>query len=74
MSIQVNVQDAKTRLSQILAQAEQGEDVVIARDGKPVARLVPVVEPPPRPVGFVGGTLSDAFFELLPEEELERWE
>ncbi|MGI8816313.1 MAG: type II toxin-antitoxin system Phd/YefM family antitoxin, partial [Pseudonocardia sp.] len=38
MTIQVNVQEAKTRLSQILVHAEQGEDVVIARDGKPVAR------------------------------------
>jgi prevent-host-death family protein len=73
MSIQVNVQEAKTRLSQILAQAEQGEDVVIARDGKPIARLVPVGDPPPRPVGFVSGTLSDAFFEPLPDDELERW-
>jgi prevent-host-death family protein len=73
MSIQVNVQEAKTRLSQILAQAEQGEDVVIARDGRPIARLVPVGEPPPRPVGFVAGTLSDAFFEPLPEDELARW-
>jgi len=73
MSIQVNVQEAKTRLSQILAQAEQGEDVVIARDGKPIARLVLVGDPPQRPVGFVSGTLSDAFFEPLPDEELERW-
>jgi prevent-host-death family protein len=73
MSIQVNVQEAKTRLSQILAQAEQGEDVVIARDGKPIARLVLVGDPPPRPVGFVSGTLSDAFFEPLPDDELERW-
>jgi prevent-host-death family protein len=73
VSIQVNVQEAKTRLSQILAQAEQGEDVVIARDGKPIARLVLVGDPPTRPVGFVSGTLSDAFFEPLPDDELERW-
>ena len=38
MTVQVNVQEAKTRLSQILAAAERGEDVVLARDGKPVAR------------------------------------
>ncbi len=73
MSIQVNVQEAKTRLSQLLAQAEQGEDVVIARDGTPIAHLVLVGDPPPRPVGFVAGELSDAFFEPLPEEELQRW-
>ena len=36
----VNVHEAKTRLSQLLAQVEAGEDVVIARRGEPVARLV----------------------------------
>jgi prevent-host-death family protein len=74
MTVQFNVQEAKTRLSQILAQTEQGEDVVIARDGRPIARLVLVGDPPPRPVGFVPGTLSDSFFEPLPDDELERWE
>ena len=36
----VNVHEAKTNLSRLLAQVEAGEDVVIARNGKPVARLV----------------------------------
>jgi len=74
VTIQVNVQEAKTRLSQILAQAERGEDVVIARDGTPIARLVPVAPPPPRPVGFVPGALPESFFEPLPDDELDRWE
>lgn len=74
MTVQLNVQEAKTRLSQLLAEAERGEDVVIARDGTPVARLVPVGPPHPRPVGFVPGTVPDAFFEPLPESELELWE
>lgn len=74
MTIQVNIQEAKTRLSQLLAQSEQGEEVVIARDGRPVARLVLIEEPPLRPVGFVSGTLTDAFFEPLPDDELERWD
>lgn len=74
MTTQVNVQEAKTRLSQILADAERGEDVVIARDGTPVVRLVPVSAPPLRPVGFVRGTVTDAFFEPLPAAELEPWE
>jgi prevent-host-death family protein len=39
----VNVHEAKTHLSRLLEAVEQGEDVVIARAGKPVARLVPVV-------------------------------
>jgi prevent-host-death family protein len=74
VSIQVNVQEAKTRLSQILAQVESGEDVVIARDGKPIARLVPVGPPPPRLVGFVPGNVPESFFEPLPDDELDRWE
>ena len=41
----VNVGDAKARLSDLIARAEAGEDVVIARDGVPVARIVPF-EPP----------------------------
>lgn len=74
VTIQVNVQEAKTRLSKILAQAESGEEVVIARDGTPIVRLVPVGPPPPRPVGFVPGVMSDSFFEPLPDDELKRWE
>jgi prevent-host-death family protein len=73
MAVQVNVQEAKTRLSQILALAEGGEDVIIARDGTPVVRLVPVGPPPPRPVGFVTGSVPDSFFDPLPDDELELW-
>lgn len=70
----MNVQEAKNRLSQILAAAERGEDVVIARDGTPVVRLVPVGSPPPREVGFLTGSVPAAFFEPLPEDELAAWE
>ena len=38
----VNMHDAKTRLSQLVARAEKGERITIARDGKPVAQLGPV--------------------------------
>jgi prevent-host-death family protein len=47
-SMRVNVGEAKTNLSQLLARVEAGEDVEIARDGVPVARLVRV-EPVERP-------------------------
>ena len=70
----MNVQEAKTRLSQLLADAEGGEEVVIARNGKPVARLVPLVDPPPREVGFVSGSVPGSFFEPLPDDEVQRWE
>ncbi len=44
---QVNVYEAKTHLSKLLQEAVDGEDIVIARDGVPLVRLVPV-EPVPR--------------------------
>jgi prevent-host-death family protein len=46
----VNVHEAKTHLSRLLAQVEAGEEVIIARGGKPVARLVPVDVPADRRV------------------------
>lgn len=48
---QVGMHEAKTQLSQLVARVEAGEDVVIARNGKPVARLVPVL---------VTGSFADA--------------
>lgn len=42
MATQVNVYEAKSRLSQLLTQVEAGEEIVIARNGAPVARLVSV--------------------------------
>jgi prevent-host-death family protein len=39
---QVGMHEAKTKLSQLVARAESGEDIVIARNGRPVVRLVPV--------------------------------
>lgn len=69
----MNVGEAKTRLSELLALVEQGEEVVLARAGKPVARLV-LVEPRPRR-RFGRSTLHvpESFFEPLPEEELAAW-
>lgn len=42
--------------------------------GVPVARIVPVTAPPPGELGFVVGSVPDAFFEPLSEQELARWE
>jgi prevent-host-death family protein len=39
---QVGMHEAKTKLSQLVERAESGEDIVIARNGKPVARIVPI--------------------------------
>lgn len=74
MSDQVNVQDAKTRLSELLARVERGEEIIIARGGKPIARVSAVGEPPPRRLGFMpGGDIPEGFFDPLPESELEQW-
>lgn len=45
MAIHVNIGEAKTRLSELIAAAERGEDVVIARASSPRVRLVPITDP-----------------------------
>ncbi len=49
--MQVNMLDAKNRLSSLVAAAEQGEDVIIARGGVPVARIVKYSQPKVKPPG-----------------------
>ena len=73
------VHQAKTQLSKLIALAEAGEEVVIARKDKPVVKLEVVVAPEPlgpRVPGRLKGKLgwSDAFFDPLPEDELKAWE
>lgn len=72
----VNVHQAKTQLSRLLAQAEAGEEVVIARRGEPVARLVPCRSAGKRQPDALKGkiTIPAAFWEPLPEDELRLWE
>jgi prevent-host-death family protein len=75
MKLQVNVHEAKTRMSELLARVEAGDEVVIARAGRPVATLVPIAEPQPRPLGFIEDfRVSTAFFEPLPDDEISGWE
>ena len=71
-----NVHEAKTHLSRLLEEALAGEDIVIAKAGKPKVRLVPVQDPPKRELGFMEGiSLPDSFFfDPLPEAELQLWE
>jgi prevent-host-death family protein len=73
----VTVHVAKTQLSKLIARVEAGEEVIIARRDKPVARLVPI-EPvqPKRRFGSMKGKVwvGPEFFEPLPEDELRRWE
>ena len=70
MSTTVNVHEAKTHLSRLLEAVEAGEDVVIARAGKPIARLVPAgARTEPRTPGAWRGrvVIADDFDET-PEE------
>jgi prevent-host-death family protein len=70
----VNIHHAKTHLSKLLGRVAAGEDVVIARAGRPVARLVPIAPREPRKPGLAKGRLTDAFFEPLPSDELDAWQ
>ena len=72
----VNVHRAKTHLSKLLAQVEAGEDIVIARRGDPVARLVGCKPRSRRQPDVLKGNavIADSFFDPLPAEELDAWE
>ena len=72
----VNVHEAKTHLSKLLEQVEAGGEVVIARAGKPVARLVPVARPGKRILGQDAGrvTIAADFDAPLPADILADFE
>jgi prevent-host-death family protein len=74
MMVKVNVHEAKTHLSRLLERAHAGEEIVIAKNGEPYARLVPLDKPRPRQPGLLKGRVEDAFFEPLPEDLLSAWE
>lgn len=71
----VNMHEAKTTLSQLVEQVEKGEEVVLARAGKPVARVIPIREGGRRKLGQWAGRvrMSDDFDAPLPESELAAW-
>ncbi len=68
-----NVADAKAHLSQLLDAALKGEDVIVARAGKPLVRLVPVNTPAARVLGFLDLPSPDERFDPLDETELAAW-
>lgn len=73
----VTIHKAKTTLSKLIKKASAGEEVIIARGDKPVARLVPVGETRgKRQPGSLKGKLhvGREFFEPLPPDELAGWE
>ncbi len=71
-SVAVNIHAAKTHLSRLVDQAAAGQEVVIARAGKPVARLVALEAPRGRRVlGILGGTLGMSDDFLVPDPEVQ---
>ncbi len=70
-----NIHEAKTQFSQLVDRAHEGEEIVVAKDGIPWARLVPLNAPSPRKPGLLRGLhIGEAFDEPLPEAELAAWE
>jgi prevent-host-death family protein len=68
-----NVADAKAHLSQLLDAALKGDEVIVARAGKPLVRLVPVTTPPARVLGFLDLPSPDERFPPLDDTELAAW-
>ena len=69
----VNIHEAKTHLSRILEEVAAGREIVIAKAGKPVARIVPLQEPRPAyRFGLLAGKIwvADDFDAPLPDEVL----
>ena len=69
----VEVQEAKTHLSALLAEVERGATIAIARGPRTIAHPVPA-DSGERELGFGGYRLPDSFFDELPEAELSAWE
>lgn len=71
----VNVHEAKTHLSRLVDEVAEGEEIVIAKAGKPMARLVPVRRKA-RELGWLEGKLRvpDDFDAPLPEDTLAAFE
>jgi prevent-host-death family protein len=70
----VNIHEAKTHLSRLVAAAAKGEPFIIAKAGKPLVKVVPIGAPPsPRRLGFMRGqfTVPDDF-DTMDQEEIEK--
>jgi len=70
----VNMHDAKTNFSKLVDQAHGGKEVIVAKAGKPWARLVPLEKKQERVPGRYHDAPGSGFFEELPDDELRAWE
>ena len=76
MSVQVNIYEAKSKFSKLINQAIAGEEIIIAKSGKPVAKLVPFKKPNQnRKPGSAKGKIfiADDFDAPLPEDILKEF-
>ena len=75
---QINIHQAKTQLSKLVEEAAEGEEIIIAKAGKPMARLISLentIKAPRKPGGLKGQIwISDDFDEPMSEEELALWQ
>ena len=75
--MEVNIYAAKTHLSRLVDQVNAGEEVVITRHGRPVARLVPAAPAQPRKPGLLEGKgywIAEDFDAPLPDDLLDLFE
>jgi len=73
----VNLYEAKTKLSQLVERAAAGEEIVIAKAGRPLARLVPLAKrTTPRPLGLLAGQVhvGPDFDDPMPDDFLRHFE
>lgn len=74
--MQMNIAEAKAKLSELIAAAERGEEVVIARGGKPIVRLVSTHQKGPSfRIGIADGVVSRVpdFLEPMADDEIALW-
>jgi len=68
----INIHEAKTHLSRLIEEATSGEDIVIAKAGKPMVRLVPIASlEGPRPMGLLAGQVRETDDWWGPDPEIE---
>lgn len=72
----VDIREAETHLSQLLQEVSEGEEIVIVREGKPIARLLPCIDPgkPRRPGAWRGQVWIADDFDETPEEVIDMFE
>ena len=71
----IDIRDAIINFSQLVEQAHAGREIIMAKAGKPYARMMPLApDSPKRQRGRVKEIADDAFFDLLPSGELDAWD